>query len=78
MSDEQQGPTSHAATSRRALWLAFGSLALLIGIPAGLFVLVGRPDIALWLVAIFVVMVGVTAYALREAVRTQRGDEPGS
>lgn len=78
MSDERQPPTGKASTSRRTLWLALGSLALLIGIPAGLFVLVGRPDIALWLVAIFVVIVGVTAYALREAVRMQRGDGPGS
>ncbi len=78
MSDEPPPPTGQAATSRRALWLAFGSLALLIGIPAGLFVLAGRPDIALWLAAIFMVMVGVTAYALREAVRMRRKDGPGS
>lgn len=69
-------PATEASTRLKPVLAALGVFTLVLGVPAGLYALSGRPDVALWLLAAFVAMLLVTAYALREAVRgSRRGPE---
>lgn len=70
-------PLLGIGTEPRTLGLVIGVFVLVIGLPALLFVLAGRTDVAIGLVVIFVLMVVATGYAFRQAVDAERADRSG-
>lgn len=74
---EDEGETDRKAllgigTEPRTLAVVIGSFVLVIGLPALLFLLAGRTQVAVGLVAIFIVMVLATGHAFRKAVEAER------
>lgn len=61
--------------SPKGLALVVGFFTLTLGVPVLLFGLQGRWDLAAGLLAVFAVMVLVTAYAFRKAVDKRREED---
>lgn len=72
-------PSPRNATERSmqrgALVATLVIFVLIVGVPAALYALSGQTNVALWLVGLFVAMVAVSAYALREAVKAKREEQ---
>jgi membrane protein implicated in regulation of membrane protease activity len=69
-----KGPFSPDATRPRTVLLAFVVFLLIVGLPAILYALAGQMKVALGLLALFVAMLLLSAYALREAVKAKRAE----
>lgn len=67
----EDSPEALPSTSPRIVTYAALAFLLVVGLPAALFLYAGRVEVALGLLAIFVLMVLATAYALRKATEAQ-------
>lgn len=70
--EDDRRPLLGIGTEPRTLAIVIGAFVLVIGLPALLFLVAGRVDVAVGLVGVFIVMVLATAHAFRKAVEAER------